>query len=207
MNRLVPLLILLAIVTPLTPAALAQAGSYRHPVATQADHDELASKRAVYQRFLAHLQTNQPEAARAAQLYLEKYAADNDEVVTYLKKWVRRYDKATGADGFQEVSTACGVNVTQRTYRTRGGGRLYYTERHYESRELAEAALEGQLASAEGIVERRPVLDGQGLKVGERVVVKDAAGAVELRSSGKKLVRIEALTAEVTKDFEKAGRP
>lgn len=193
MRRLVILLLTLAFAGYLAPTTSAQAV-------------EPSSKQAVYQRFLDNFRSDQPRAVEAAKLYLEKFAADDDEVVRYLKKWVAKYEDATGDRGFQLLSIACGAG-TKRTYLTRRGERLYYTQwpRH-ESTELAEAALERALASAE-VVERRPILDERGMRLGERIVARRAARALVFRTDKARLVSIEAPSVEIIEEFERAGRP
>jgi hypothetical protein len=199
-------LLLLVVLAGIAPAAFAQGGASGRQTAAPENLSEPSSKHALYRRFLDNFKDNQPEAVRAAKLYLEQYAADDDEIVRYLKKWVDRYEKATGADGFNLANIACGVRMHEKTYLVRRGGTLRHTVWSYESPELAEAALEKKFKSAE-VVERRPILDEQGLKVGERVVVKKAERALVLRTGKGMIVGIEAPSVEVIEEFEKVRRP
>lgn len=205
MDKLLTLL-LLVVLAGIAPAAFAQGGASGRPTAAPENLSEPSSKHALYRRFLDNFKDNQPEAVKAAKLYMEKYAADDDEIVRHLKKWVDRYEKATGADGFYLANIACGVRMHEKTYLVRRGGTLRHTVWSYESPELAEAALEKKFKSAE-VIERRPILDEQGVKVGERVVVKKAERALVLRTGKGLIVGIEAPSVEVLEEFEKVRRP
>jgi len=206
MKRVIIHFLLVSVVCALPHVALARCGTSSFPAFILNGQGKVPSKGVVYQRFLDNYKTDQPEAARAARLYLKDYSADNDERARYLRKWLNNYDKATGADGFRQVSIACGAQTTSRTYLVRRGGQLHHTVRLYKLAEQAEATL-AELARAGEVVERTPVQNKQGFRVGERVVVKRASEVLVVQVVDKKLVSIMAPSVEVIEEFEKTGRP
>ncbi len=105
-------------------------------------------------------------------------------------------------DDFQLVSIACGA-ISTGTYRMRNGEKLYLREKSFQSLEFAESALERKLATAEKIVERAPVFDEQGDKVGERAVAVFGNESAVLQASKYMLVIIEGPTLEAVLAFEK----
>lgn len=196
--------ILLLFFCLLPAASLAQDTSSR-PHTTASVEDASAGRCEIYNRFLKHRNADQGEAAKAAKLYLERFSADQDEIVKYLKDFLIKYE----GGGFRFAAIGCGIGMTRATYEVPEGGSLFFTVWPYASPEKAAAVFDEWVKSLKAVKslkvvsDRQPTLDAAGQQIGERMVVSNEKVVCLLKLEGKTLISIEARSAGVIERFER----
>ena len=111
MKKLIRLLVLAALVATLALPALAQTTPAATPATTPAaSQDEAQAKVDLYDKLVKNRAANPPVAYEAAKEYIQKYGADNDQYVTYAKKYVTAYEKQARRNQFTEQVKAKNYN-------------------------------------------------------------------------------------------------
>ena len=96
----------------------------------------------------------------------------------------------------------CGPGWSTREYTSRSGEAILVTERHYESEESVDEAIEARVKSVDKIIERGRVSNEKGESQGLRVVAQVADKTISFERSRRWLISTQARSLESLRKFE-----
>lgn len=93
MKKLAHILTATALFATLTPALLAQQPTASPtPAAGQQQETDEAAKRRLYTCYYNNFSSNQPEAYRCSQEYIQRFGSENDQYVTAIRQFITTYE-------------------------------------------------------------------------------------------------------------------